>query len=99
MRAAQYLGAELRHLLGSYHPAPDRILEVMVQIGHDIGNAHNSALKRTGHFLRVIRQDLSIAFGMFQNTVANFNRQIQPGTVVFKNLNDPQALLVVRKIG
>ena len=65
MRAAQNIRANTRHLIGPDHTAANGVLQIVVQVSHNVCYADDSTFISIGYLIRIIRQYLSIALGMF----------------------------------
>ena len=78
-------------------PARDRIVDVVVDVGDEVGDAHDLPFDRA----RAQRRRPSptgaprLPFRVLGDAVAHFPRQVQPAAVVLEHVDDAQALLVV----
>ncbi len=81
-RIADLLG---REVVRGENPCPDRIVDVVVQIGHSIDDADDLSLERR----RLARP------GVVEDPVARLPGEVQTTTVPLEHLDDPQRVLVV----
>ena len=88
VRIAQH-GEQTRRQLGKLQvAAADRIVDIMVEIGDAVAEAHYAALQR----LRLLRPAVA------EDAVARFLRQVQPLAIVFQQVHHAQPLAVMVEI-
>jgi len=97
MGCAKDFGVLLRDILLSEYPGPDRVIEVMVYIGDDVGHPHHSPLNGSGLLCGVLRDDCPFPLGVLCDPVPYFKREIQSLPLPLQQIHDPQALLGVRE--
>src|SRR5688572_28105100 len=74
----------------------DRVIDVVVDIGNDVGHARDLAFDRgRAMFRRRADRHAVLALRVPGNAVANLPRQVQALTVVLQHVDNAQALLVV----
>ena len=95
MGMAQNFYAGVRDLACFDNAAFDGVIQIMIQVGHNIGNADDVAFHRTGHFIGIVGDNFAISLGVLQNPVANLIRQVQSFAVHFKYVDNAQTLLVM----
>ena len=74
---------------------PQRVVQIVVDVGDDVGDAHDLTLQALGELGRIDGHHRPHALGVFGDAVAHVEGQVQPQTVVFQFVHDAQALLVV----
>ena len=83
-------------VLALQQPRPDGIVDIVVDVGDDVGDARDLALDRA-RAMRGVGADRHavLALRVPRDAVAHFPRQVQPLAVVLQHVDDAQALLVV----
>ena len=75
---------------------PHGIVDVVIDVGDDVGDARDLPFDRAGAMLRIgADRHAALPFRMPRDAVAHLPRQVQPLTVVLEHVDDAQALLVV----
>lgn len=72
---------------------PRRVVEVVIDVGDDVGNTDQLPLQSQGHVARLGVQDLTPAFGVLQDPVPDLQGQVQALALVLELIHYPQALL------
>src|SRR5262252_103809 len=95
-RAAEDLDGAGRQILGREEPGPRRIVDVVVDVGDEIGHAHDLAFDRARtEIRRHADRRAGLSFRVLGDAVPHFPRQVEAGAVVLQRVDDPQTLLVV----
>jgi hypothetical protein len=95
-RLAQYGDGPAREVLLLQHAGAHRVVDVVVHIGDEVGDAHHLPLERGGTLGRVEADgDPFLPFGMAADAVAHFPAQIESAPVALQHVHDAKALLVV----
>ena len=98
MCATENTATFFRNLRLLYDSAANGIIQVMIQIGHNICDPDNPAFHCIGRFSRVVRHYFSESFGVFQNSIPHFISKVKTFTVALKDIDNAQALSIVRKL-
>ncbi len=78
------------------NPGPHRIVDIVIDVGDDVGDAGDLPLDRARAMLGVgADRHAALALGVARDAVAHLPRQVEPVAVVLEHVDDPQALLVV----
>ena len=86
-------GADLcGDILLSDHPPAERIIQVVVHIGDDIGNSDDLPFQGFGQGLRDRLVQGNRSLGMPTDAVEYFDAEIESGAVFFQLFDNPQAL-------
>ena len=95
-RPAQHLDARRRQVLVPQQSRPHRIVDVVIHVGDDVGDARDLPLDRAGAMLGIgADRHAALPLRVAGDAVADLPRQIQPRAVVLEDVDDAQALLVV----
>ena len=79
-----------------HQPGPNRVVDVVVDVGDEVGHARDLALERRRPLAGIgADRGAALALGVLGDAVAHFPRQVQPAPVVLEHVDDAQALLVV----
>ena len=93
---AEDVGALARQVLRPQQPRAHGIVDVVVDVGDDVGDAGDLPLDRAGAVRRVgADRDAVLPFRVPGDPVAHFPREVQPLPVVLEDVDDAEALLVV----
>jgi hypothetical protein len=78
------------------YSGPDRIVDIVIDVGDDVGHARNLPLDCARAMLWVgADRHAALALGVPRDAVAHFPRQVEPAPLVLEDVDYPQALLVV----
>ena len=89
-------GKVARQLLAAQQSRPHRIVEVVVDVGDDVGDARDLSLDGRGAMLRRrADRQAALALRVPRDAVAHFPREVQALPIVFEHIDDAQALFVV----
>ena len=76
-------------------PAAHGVVVVVIDVGGDVGDAHDLPLERHRRQVRVVAEDGALALGVLEDAVAHLVRQVEPGAVALELVDDAQRLLHV----
>ncbi len=78
------------------YPGPHRIVDVVIDVSDDVGDARNLPLDGARAMLGVgADRHAALALRVPRDAVAHFPRQVEPLPLVLEDVDYPQALLVV----
>ena len=81
---------------GIQDPRPHRIVDVVIDVGDDVGDAGDLPFDRAGAVLGIgADRHAALPLRVPRDAVAHFPRQVEPLAVVLEHVDDAQALLVV----
>ena len=90
---ADRLGGQIRF---PQQPGPDRIVDIVVDVGDEVGDARDLAFERRGALVGVgADRRATLALRVLGDAVAHFPREVEPAPLVLEHVHDAQALLVV----
>ena len=85
-----------RQVLLAQQSRPHRIVDVVIHVGDDVGDARDLPFDRAGAMLGIgADRHAALPLRVPRDAVAHFPRQVQPGAIVLEHVDDAEALLVV----
>src|SRR5581483_1906346 len=85
-----------RQIFGSQQPRTRRIVDVVIDVADEIGDAHDLPFDRARtEVRRHPDRRAGLPLRMLRDAVAHFPRQVEPFAVVLEHVDDAEALLVV----
>ena len=79
-----------------HQPGPNRVVDVVVDVGDEVGDARDLALERRRPLAGIgADRGAALALRVLGDAVAHLPGQVQPTPVVLEHVDHPQALLVV----
>ena len=95
-RSSERRADVFRNVVLFQQAGPDPVVDVVIHVGDDVGDADDVALQGESARLRTLAEQLSLlALGMLQDSVAHLDRQIESAPVVLQDLHDAHRLPVV----
>ena len=76
-------------------PSADRVVEIVVDVRHDVADADDLPLQRHGHQVGVVRDDVPLPLRVLEDAVPHFDGEVQPLPVALQLLDHPDRLLDV----
>ena len=77
-------------------PRPHRVVDVVIHVGDDVGDARDLPFDGAGAMLRIgANRHAALPLRVPRDAVAHFPRQVEALAVVLQHVDDAQALLVV----
>ena len=88
--------ADRRQIRFRQDSGPHGVVDIVVDVGHDVCDASDLPLNRARTMLgrRAYGQSV-LAFGVARDAVAHFPRQVEPLPPVLEHIDNPETLLVV----